>query len=438
MSASTTAEPKAEGETTPKKPPVVPKLSMHWKSAYTNVRGFVEVGNVVITNVDILNRCRLLAFFHGVPMTDDVVKELQSQVVLQLIDEAKYEQLATQFKITVDSSTIQDGVKERAKAMGKTPQKLTQELKKECAYDSYIQLLRSQYIASAIYMSAVPKDLLHLSQRQIEEAKKEIMTQQKETRYEIFELSFYNQRGVLAETAAQKAYENIKAASKKEPLIVAFQKEALRQTEGKDTGYGGWRLTSQLSPAARRALQNAKSGDIVLVKERQGKVCIVLLRDRQEPGFEPDSHGALRLFVVRVPYSEDMPSDVKQQTDRRLNSIYSSTTWQEAQSAAKDFHFETEVIQTTQDKVYEGFAHLPLNTWSRPLFDGKTLELCQVVWRGPPARLPQSLPNDEQIQAQKKDQIRRLKAQKIFRDTTNQWKVRYIADELIPEVARSR
>lgn len=408
--------------------PAVAKRGGSWKTEYANVKGIIEVGSAIITNIDILNRCRLLAYLHNVPFADDVIEELRAHVILQLIDEARYDQIAAQFKITVEDSGVQESFNGQAKGLGKEPAVLKKELGAVCAYDSFMQLLRSQYIASAIYFSAVPKDLLHLSQNRIDKMRQDLLAQRNEDRFEVFELAFYDEGEKKAEVLAKAAYDAIKTASKKEPAVSVVQKEA---EKGGNAGYRGWLRSSQLDNATKKALGSANVHDVVLVKIRPGEWRIFYVHDKQKAGFESVGQSPLTLGIIKIPVRRDMTEEEQKQIDRRLKTIFGCSTWKEGQAVAKDFGYEAAETTTVFKRVLPALVTAPLNKWLPPIFSGDSLEVSMVTHRGTPPRLTLSEEEikEEHLQAQLKDQARQAKAQKIFREFSDKIRIRYLTDD---------
>lgn len=387
--ASTVSKTHTKANKATKAAPQPQKAAQPKSPRVTEAKRLVTVGKEIITNQDVLARCKLIAFLNHFPYSDEVAKEIYSQVLLKLMDEAKYEQIATQFKIIIEKSVLNENLEGVAKSFNMTWPELQQTLKKEGILESFIAMNRANIITSYIFMSAVPKDLVRFSQQQVEQRKKELEEEQKKIQYEFLEIVAYDDQIGLAKDKIQKAHAEFTELAKKHSKTRAFQEVAERSSQGqKENGYRGWVPESKLDYKTLESLKPLKPGQVSNpFCVRPGVWKIIFLHDRKMPGFEPEGHRPVTISVIFVPYSEQMSDEEKKQIERRVASLNLCTSVKEIQSVAKELGFKIQEQTAKYIQLPEEIRKLPVGTLKNGGYDGRHIVFYVVENIGKPQPL---------------------------------------------------
>lgn len=377
----------------------------------------VSVGKDVITDFDILTRCRLLAFLSHMPCNDEFINEVRDQIKQKLVDEAIYEQMAEQFKIVPETANIRAMFEEYAQSMELTLDAFESKLRELGCYDSCLALIRSNIIASYIYTSSVPKDLLRFSEKQIQKKIKELEVGQKEKQFEVLEIVCYSDGRGDAVSKIKKVREKLEAMCKEMPPVRAFQELVDLYSQGpssKRNGYVGWVSFDQLDKNSRSAIAKMEIGSYSAIVQTHRKECrLYYLNDIKNPGFVSLRQSTVRVAVVTIPYSSQTSKDEEGIIKRRIPTLLSCTSPEELNNVAKDFGYKFEYIDTTLGRV-EFIRGTPKNKCLHPIFTGNAFVIYMLVHQSTPKSIETITKEDalRQLEHQRKSE----QTEKITKD----------------------
>lgn len=379
----------------------------------------VRVGKDVITNTDIIERCRMIALFSHRGDDPAFQKNIRPQVKEKLIEEALYEQLASQFKLDVEDETVKAYVEDYAARSGATRTAFEAELKRNGIYDSFIHLIRSQVIWSYVLMSAAQKDLLRISEKQIDEEIDKLKTNDRKRQYSVFEIVFYAKDKVHAKEAAQKTHQELVKMSQKMPSLKAFQALAQQLSQGataSEGGYRGWVVEDELDAASKDALCHLPSGQFSSpVQVRPGEYRIFYLNNLKEPGFAPQSQAKVELCVVSIPLTLKTPPEQQAVIQRRVEALVDCSSKEELQGVAKDFGYSSKIVTKALAELPMDPDSLKINACTRPIFTGESLEVVMPLRRLTPPKSEEKIDREE-VRQSLEYKRKMIQAKKVVKD----------------------
>ncbi|GHS96786.1 hypothetical protein AGMMS50296_3240 [Alphaproteobacteria bacterium] len=380
----------------------------------------VHVGKCIVTNEDIRERCHMIAFFSGRDKDESFRKNIRKQVEQKLIEEAVYEQMAEQFKIDVDKGTLDSAMNDYTERFGLSLPDFKTFLKKDGILATFTSLQRTRVISSYLAMMGVQKDLLRISEKQVDEEIKKIKTDEAKPQYHLLEIVFYSdERGVLSsKNAAERTYQELLKMSKKGSFVRTFQDLAQQLSQApsaQERGVRGWVTEEQLDGASRSLLKSMAVGSVSApIQTRQGEHRIYFLTDKKQPGYEPESEAKLTFLVISAPYKESQEPAVRAAVSRKIEALLQSKSVAMFESIAKEYGFKREALVRPLSSLPSFLGELPLNVCSQPVLDGGELK---VFWLQKKESTKTSFKIDrEEIRTSLEHQKRSREAEKIFKD----------------------
>lgn len=382
----------------------------------------LRVGKEVVTSTDIIERCRMMAILSHREDDAEFRRNVRQQVKKKLTEEAVYEQIAERFKLDVTEDMVKAYFEDYAMRMGTEPEALRKVLQQHDIYDTFIRLIRSQIIGSFITTSASQKDLVRISEKQIDEEVAKIKANERKRQYALSEIVFYSNEKVQAQENAIRTHRELVKMSKQMPPVKAFQSLAQQLSQAptaSDGGYRGWITEDELDPSSRKALKTLSIGDFseaFLV--RPGEYRILYLNNLKEPGYAPHSQARVELCVVSIPLTRATPPDQQAKIQRKVESLMGCTSKEEFEGVAKDFGYATKVVLFPLAQLPIDPDSLKINACAQPLFTGKSLEVFMLLRRFDPPKSKVSIDRKE-IKESLEYQLRVHQAEKIVQDFKN-------------------
>jgi hypothetical protein len=340
-----------------------------------------KVGKDVVTNIDVDNRCKMIALFSGKENDTRFIQNIRLQVIQKLIDEAVLEQMAIQFKIDVNSDNVYSCLEDYAKTFGLKIADFVKLIEKYGIYNSLVATIRARLITSYIVMSASPKELTRVSEKQINKEIAKIKENDKKTQYSVLEIVFNSKDKVEAQNAAEKAHSELTRQSESEPAIRVFQtmaQQLSQSTTSQDSGYVGWVVDGQLDEVSNKTIKSLDVGTFSKpVKIRDGEYKIFFLNDIKQPGCAPYSETRIVLCVVSVPFDPSTKNAEQVQIQSKIDALTKSTSEKELREIAKDFGLTARSITTTLAAIPKELATAQVGKRAGAFFSGKSIE---VIW----------------------------------------------------------
>lgn len=343
----------------------------------------VRIGNDVITNIDIDDRCRMIALLSSREDDASFMKSIKKQVIQRLVDEVLYEQLAKQGKIEPDEADVENGIADYAQRFQLKTQQFKEELRKKHLLESFRKMVRAKIISSYLLATALPKEFADVTEEQIDGEIEKINQDANRTSYFISEIVFCSRSNSSKEasvkSAAQQTYKELVRMSQKISSAEAFHILAQQLSQGptaSDGGVRGWVSKGQMDPDTAKAIMQLSIGQFskpILI--RNGEYRIFLLQDIKKPGQVPYSQARLSLCRVTIPFNKTLPQPAQEAIERRVASLMDCHSAAELQSMAKEFGYASSIIEKRAGTVAIPVSDLHFNTCWRPFFTGQSLDL---------------------------------------------------------------
>ncbi|MDR1907914.1 MAG: SurA N-terminal domain-containing protein, partial [Holosporales bacterium] len=303
-----------------------------------------KVGKDVITNADVLARCMMIAVFsnQSTEPNSNFIRNIRSQVIQKLIDEAVYGQIAARSKLDIDDSDINNYVKNYSQQCGMLQSQFEEILKKQGILATFKKLAKAKIIASVFNSSACQSDLARVTEQQITKRIDEITANDSKTQYSISEIVFYSKGNVAAEHSANKTFEEIQTqmnakAAPNSKIFQDFAQQLSQAPTAQNNGHRGWVVEDELDGASKEEIKKLKLGTCSRpVKVRNGEYRIYFLNDIKQPGHLPYSDTTVDLCVVTVPYNPSIPQNEQESIQRRVNALMICTSEQELKGTADE------------------------------------------------------------------------------------------------------
>lgn len=381
----------------------------------------IRVGKDVITNIDIQERCKMIAFFSHKENDARFVDNIRPQVKQKLVDEVIYEQIAAQSKMDVEKEVVQAYIRDYAERYGLSCVKFEELLKKTGIFNTFINLIRSRVIGSYIFMSAIQKDLLRISEKQIEDEIIKMKKDEKKIQYSLFEIVFYSKGNLSAQDTASKTYQELVKLKEKMPPIKAFQSLAQQLSQAstaQEGGYRGWVVEGSMDYASEAAIKKLSIGDFTKpIQIRPGEYRIFYLNDLKKPGYAPYSETQVDLCVVSIPFCNNLSQEEQLVIQRRIEALMECTSEKEFQGVAEDFEYSFKRITKKLEELPTNVLDIKLNVCLRPIFTGKSLEIYMPL-RQTAKKIELSI-DRESISRSLEYQRKSLYAEKVIKDFKN-------------------
>lgn len=382
----------------------------------------LRVGKDVITNTDIAERCRLIAALSHQDDDAEFRKNVRSQVKEKLIEEAVYEQMAERFNLDISEEMVKAYVEDYAGRTGTTSAKFKEALKGYGILDTFLRLIRAQIISSYITMSATQKDLLRVSEKQIDAEIAKMKANEKKRQYALSEIVFYSNGKVRAQEAATKTHQELVKMSQRMPAMKAFQALAQQLSQAptaSDGGYRGWVTESELDLASQKALKTLSLGHFsepILV--RPGEYRILYLNNIKEPGYAPHSQTRVEVCTVSIPLTRSTPPEQQAQIQRRVEALIKCTSRAEFEGVAKDFGYSSKITTQPLSNLPIDLASLNINACTPPVFTGKSLEIFMPLRRLDPPKSETKIDRAE-VKESLEYRMKLTQARKVIQDFKN-------------------
>lgn len=344
----------------------------------------VIVDDKVITDRDIENRSRMIAYLSDKFNEEKFIKSLYAAVKQRLIDELIYHKMAEKFKMDIKDDMLVDYVKDYADKYNLTIKDFENKLKSLNLLDTFKDMLRTKVIMSYIVMSAFPKELNRISEKKIDSELKKHKNDEKKTHYHISEIVFnVGNKGKTAKDLANETYENLLEIRKNMPILRAFRIIAQQVSQSYSSSQGGdlgWLSEDQMNDNTHNAVKNLRIGEFSRpFIDSSGNYKIVILNDQKKPGKEPFMKSEATVAVVSIPFSQSMNKEQMEQIERRIPMILESKNQKDFQSIANDFKYKFAIQEKNVSDLPEFVLNSKRGLPLQPVFSGKSLDIYMVI-----------------------------------------------------------
>jgi parvulin-like peptidyl-prolyl isomerase len=413
------------------------------KVALPKAQIVAKVGKHVISNLDVLMRAIMVATFSGQPSEPDspFVANVYEQVLQKLIDERIYELLAESSSWGMDKRNISSSIQNYAERCGLKEEQFVALLKQKNLYDTFVQMIRAQIFSSILNMSSCQKDLVRITEKQVEEQIKKMQKRDQTTQYLILEIVFYAKSGTSSDAEVQRAAANTYAELERQAhgdsndvenpqslLSTKFQDLATQLSQSptaKNAGVRGWVSEDDLDKASMSAIAALKVGQYTRpLKVRSGEYSIYFLADIKRPGLLPDSETRVELAAVIIPYNPSMSQQEQLHIQQCYDKLVECKSESEFKAVALTFGYKTLPIVNTLNQLPQDFA---LNKCMPLVFTGEVLV----------ARMPTKIvlnksefhTNKEEVKAELEHSARAVYAERIFKNFKSRTMVQILPDK---------
>lgn len=285
------------------------------------------VNGDVITNADIANRARMFALTTGLPLSQETIERLRSQILKQLIDEKLRIQEAQRRKIVIGDAEIAAALKDIESRNGMAPGVLRAKLSADgVSPRTLIDQIRSQ-LAWQEVLKGVTRDQSNLvvSDAEVAEMAKALSQRTGQMEYRVAEIfipvddpSNAGDSQRFAETVISELHAGAPFA-----LVAAQFSQTQSALEGGDLG---WVQTNQLDPAIAKIVTEMPAGAISNPVRVPGGFSIVTLIGKREIGNDISTVVTVRqaFFPFSTPLDPQNPTEQQRQELEKARSA--STT----------------------------------------------------------------------------------------------------------------
>jgi hypothetical protein len=378
------------------------------------------VGKEVITNVDIDERCRMIAFLSNRENDSEFAGNIRPQVEQKLSDEAVLEQLAVHSKMSIDDEAIESSIESFALRADTTAAKLKDALKKNGLFETLIRLLRSNVISYYIFSGAPNKNLLRVSEGQIDDEVKRIKESEERLQYNVYEIAFFPSEKSASQTEeiANRTHSELVNMSKSGPAFNAFYTLARQLSQAqnaRDGGLRGWVTEANLDQESCRAIKSLSVGEFSApVKMKSGEFKIFFLRDLKKPGYAPQSEATVSLALAIIPFGNSLSDAQRSTVERRIAALLECSSQKEFEGVANDFGYECKKATVPMNLLPVQISEVPLNKCSPPIFTGARFEIYMPLSKFFP-KTELKIDRDE-IRSMLEDKKRSFYAEKVVKD----------------------
>jgi peptidyl-prolyl cis-trans isomerase SurA len=241
------------------------------------------VNGDVVSEADIANRARLFAISSGLPLSQEVIDRLKSQILQQLIDERLRVQEAQRRKIVVQDAQIAGAIKDIETRNNMQPGALRAKLASDgVSARTLIDQIRAQ-IAWSQMLRDVVANRINVTDADVAEQQRLAAQRLGQMEYRLGEI-FIPVEDPANSADAQRFSETVISelrAGAAFPLVAAQFSQTQSALDG---GEVGWVQTNQLDPAVARIVTEMPVGAISNPVSVAGGFSIVTLQGKREIG----------------------------------------------------------------------------------------------------------------------------------------------------------
>jgi peptidyl-prolyl cis-trans isomerase SurA len=280
------------------------------------------VNGDVISEADINNRAKLFAISTGLPLSQEVIDRLRSQILRQLVDERLRIQEAQRRRIVIQDTQIAAAIKEIESRNNMQPGALRAKFAADgVGATTLIDQIRAQLAWSQLLRDMVG-DRVNITDAEIAEHQKLAAQNVGQTEYRLGEI--FIPVDDPANTADAKRFADTVItelhAGAAFPLVAAQFSQNQSALEG---GELGWEQTNQLDPAVAQVVSQMPVGAISNPIRVPGGFSIVALQAKREIGRDIATIATLRqaFFPFTVPLTDPQnPTDQQRQALAKARS----------------------------------------------------------------------------------------------------------------------
>lgn len=333
------------------------------------------VNNKAITTQDLEKRILLAMISSGMPNTAEVFNQLKGQILDMMINEQIQLQMGKEYDIKIDEAAIQGAVRDIEQQNNMPEGGLKQMLAKN---NIPFELMKTHLEASIIWREYVRerfKNLVQVSDSDVERAQKELKSTTGETRFHLAEIVLYfdnPQEAVKAKVQADRIVAQMSKGARFSMLANQFS-QAPSASRGGDIG---WIPASKLDAAVVSKINQLGTNGISQPIQTEKEFRIYLVRDRLEAGqfARPTSTISFKQVSISVPtnaFAFEIEESLKQVAS--LARQVTSCRGVESLTARKKA-----VVQDVKDMPLENLPpelrkildKTPVNRASQPVFTG--------------------------------------------------------------------
>jgi peptidyl-prolyl cis-trans isomerase SurA len=332
------------------------------------------VNNEIITSQDLHSRILLALFSMGNNIDPELKEKFSREVLKDMIIEKLKSQCAKKFEPKGGWAPT-DEVKKVYQDIAK---------RNNLSEESFTKLLESKGIAKNILLKQIKVNLswiayinakfgrfIRISDSEVKRTMKEIKEKQNQESYYIHRM-FFPVSDSKNESAVSVQVSNIKQMIVQGANFGDLARQFSKSPDANKGGEIGWVFQGQLSPEEDSALQNAKIGDYVIVRNSRGYV-LIFLQDKKNAGVKDFT--TIKFVQVVIPYSSENlgKEEVLLLMNAAMDLKKSATNSQDFLQKAKEAQFcaISEPVSTTLETILPQFrtiiTSIPAGGISNPI-----------------------------------------------------------------------
>lgn len=331
----------------------------------------VRVNKDVITNCDVRDRCRLIAFLSNKPGDKKFIESIRQQVLERMIDETIREQMATKFKINISEKDLSGEIEDYAKQLGYTVEEFRKFLTEKHILVSLEKLIKSNILYQILIASGVSKDKVTIPESHIDTYMSKMAEQNSKMQYDVYEIVLYPTKTESAESIAGRTYNELCNLVKKIKPVVAFEFFTQQFSQGPSAANGGslgWLSEDKMSKAMKSVVPGLEIFSFSKpVKINDNEYRIFFLNDIKKPGFLPQSDTNISFAIVHIPYNQNSTADEQMLINNQIDVLSKATSKQDMEKKAEEFNLKFEIITLKLSKAPEQIANGALNVCLPPI-----------------------------------------------------------------------
>ncbi|HEY4044786.1 MAG TPA: peptidylprolyl isomerase [Rhodopila sp.] len=281
------------------------------------------VSGDVISEADIGNRARLFAISTGLPLSNEVIDRLKSQILRQLIDERLRVQEAQRRKVVIQDTQIATAIKDIEARNNMPPGALRAKLASDgVSARTLIDQIRAQLSWSQVLRETIG-ERINVTDADVAEQQKLAAQRVGQTEYRLGEI-FIPIDDPANSADAQRFAETVITelhAGAPFPLVAAQFSQTQTALEG---GELGWQQINQIDPAVAQIVSQMPVGAISNPVRVPGGLSIVTLQAKREIGNEIATVVTLRqaFFPFTAPLTDTQnPTEQQRQALLKARSL---------------------------------------------------------------------------------------------------------------------
>jgi peptidyl-prolyl cis-trans isomerase SurA len=376
------------------------------------------VNKDVITHADVYARCRLVLLTSGMPNNPENLKNIKSQVLKSLIEEAIQRQAALSKKITATPEEVTEALKDLGKQNNMSLEQLIKFLK---SHDIPKETLESRIRSNILwirYIRASHAHSVHVSDMEVAKLLKNIQEAHNRDQYWVGEIFLRvdhpgKENEVLRD--AERMVRQLKSKAHFHVLAGQFS-QAPSASRGGDIG---WVQQGQLADASlEKALAAMQPGEISSPIRTPSGFYILQLKQRRKAGEADPEEAKVTVQQVLIPITNTSSQEQAQQVMEQVEIIKQARNGETMASMARNIGAKTETIKNVSmgqlpEHLRQALHKLPLNTVAKPILMPEGVVLVMLCKREIPKV---KLPEREEVAKQLEDQRFTLLAHRTLRD----------------------